>query len=67
MSEANIEKERPHSLSASEMRIIFSIYGPLMREDFNKILERKKSLPLNFKNRLRSGSDDIVENKFKKI
>jgi hypothetical protein len=59
----DLKNERRHN---SDMRISYSLYGPLMRDDINKILERKNSRPRNFKLRISSDPDEFIKKPEKK-
>ncbi len=65
MEKGNKNNKR-HTRSASDMRMCFSLYGPLGRADLNKILERKQSLPRNFKLHISSDPEEFVKKTDKK-
>ena len=52
MQDDTVGKAKPIERSASDARLEYTLYGPLMHVDLEGILERKNSLPRNFKLRI---------------
>lgn len=52
MQNDTVGKAKTITRTASDARMEYTLYGPLMRVDFSAILERKNSLPRNFKLRI---------------
>ena len=56
------KKPRPaseHSRSATDLRMNFQLYGHLLRRDSDGMLQRKNSLPRNFKLRISADPEEF--------